>query len=137
SDFGDMASIERGREAIALAEVLEERAAHLFAKAVQPSGHIEAPGVVTVEAMKRLLEHFVAEGKSGLAALDNGAKFIPHAFNSTDSQFIENRRFQISEIAPHFNVPPTMLFDLERGTWSNVEQLHLQFRQFTMSPWLR
>lgn len=63
-------------------------------------------------------------GENGKTAiLYDGAEFKPLTFNSTDAQFLENRQFQILEVARCFRVPPSMLFDLARATWSNTEQL--------------
>ena len=56
--------------------------------------------------------------------------------SSVDAQFAEMRRFQTEEIARAFRVPPTMLFDLERGTWSNTEEMGHQFLTYTLRPWL-
>jgi HK97 family phage portal protein len=56
---------------------------------------------------------------------------------STDTQFLENRTFQISEIARAFRVPPTMLFELDRATWSNTEQMGREFLVYCLEPWLR
>ena len=55
---------------------------------------------------------------------------------STDAQFLESRRFQIEEIARLFRVPPPMLFDLQRATWSNSEEMFQQFLTMTLRPWL-
>mgnify|MGYP003675561081 CR=1 FL=1 len=54
-----------------------------------------------------------------------------------DAQFAENRLEQIHEIARVFRVPPTLLFELTRGTWANTEQMMRQFLTLTLSPWLK
>lgn len=56
--------------------------------------------------------------------------------NSTDAQFLENRKFQIEEIARIFGVPPSMLFELGRATWGNAEQMAASFLQLCLRPWL-
>mgnify|MGYP002620458145 CR=1 FL=1 len=55
---------------------------------------------------------------------------------STDAQFIENRVEQINEIARIFGVPPSMLYQLDRATWSNAEQMAASFLQLCLRPWL-
>ena len=70
------------------------------------------------------------------AILFDGTTYQPMTLNSTDTQFLENRRFQILEIARAFRVPPGMLFDLERQTWSNGEQMHKEFISYCLEPWL-
>lgn len=55
---------------------------------------------------------------------------------STDSQFLEHRLEQVREIARVFGVPPHMLFELSRATWSNAEQMGATFLQLCLRPWL-
>lgn len=57
--------------------------------------------------------------------------------NSVDAQFLELRKFQISEIARAFRVPPSMLFELDRATWSNSEQMGREFLTYCLEPWLK
>jgi phage portal protein BeeE len=52
------------------------------------------------------------DGGGQTAILYDGADFKPFTLASTDAQFLENRKFQILEIARAFRVPPSMLFDL-------------------------
>jgi HK97 family phage portal protein len=52
-----------------------------------------------------------------------------------DSQFLETRKFQITEIARLFLIPPHMIADLERATFSNIEEQGIEFVVHTMRPW--
>jgi HK97 family phage portal protein len=63
-------------------------------------------------------------------------KWTPLAFSSTDSQYIELRRFAVLEIARHFRIPPTFLMEFARATFSNAEGMEGQFLTFTIVPWL-
>lgn len=51
------------------------------------------------------------------------------------AQFLETRKFQIDEIARIFRVPPHMVGDLEKSTFSNIEQQSLEFVKYTLNPW--
>ena len=51
------------------------------------------------------------------------------------SQLIESRKFQITEIARIYRVPPHMIMDLERATFSNIEHQGIDFVTHTMMPW--
>ncbi|SOC23585.1 phage portal protein, partial [Rhodobacter maris] len=76
-------------------------------------------------------------GRSGgTAILDEGMSYESVTMTLADTQFAENRLEQIREIARAFRVPPTMLFELTRGTWSNTEEMARQFLQVTLKPWL-
>lgn len=68
--------------------------------------------------------------------LDAGWKYDQPAMTSTDAQFIENRLEQINEIARIFGVPPSMLYQLDRATWGNAEQMAASFLQLCLRPWL-
>jgi len=136
------APLNLAREAIAVAFVLERHAANLFGKGARPSGALkfqkgmgEAAVAQARAAWKATHE---ADGESGKTAiLYDGADFVPFTFTSTDAQFLENRKFQILEIARAFRVPPSMLFDLDRATWGNTEQLGKEFLTYCLEPWLR
>jgi HK97 family phage portal protein len=52
-----------------------------------------------------------------------------------DAQFLELRKFQITDVARLFRVPPHMIGDLDRATFSNIEQQSLEFVMHTMTPW--
>lgn len=136
------APLNLAADAIGVAYALQRHAANLFGKGARPSGSLEIPKDLGEKAIKALqaawkLTH-EAEGDSGKTAfLFDGVKFVPHTFTSTDAQFLENRKFQILEIARCFRVPPSMLFDLERATWGNTEQMGKEFLTYCLEPWLR
>jgi HK97 family phage portal protein len=139
--FGGCAPIKLAREAIGLALVLEQHAARLFGRGARPSGVLKFPEKLDGETAARIRDSWHAahagETSGRTAVLEQGGEFQSLTFKSVDAQFAEMRAFQIVEIARAFRTPPTMLGDLSRGTWSNVEQLNLQFLQLTLLPWLR
>lgn len=51
-------------------------------------------------------------------------------------QFIETRRFQVEEICRIYRVPPHMVADLSRATFSNIEHSSIDFAIHTIRPWL-
>ncbi|SLN20062.1 Phage portal protein [Roseivivax jejudonensis] len=130
------------REAIGVAIALDTHAAKLFGSGARPSGALKFPKNLGEGAVRKMIETWRAthEGQDNggkTAILYDDATFEPYTFNSTDSQFIENRKFQILEIARCFRVPPAMLFDHDRATWSNGEQQGREFLSYTLEPWLR
>lgn len=100
-----------------------------------PQGMGEAAVRKVRDAWRATHEGEDAGGRT--AILFDGASFQPFTFASTDAQFLENRTFQILEIARAFRVPPSMLFELDRATWSNTEQLGREFLTYTLEPWLK
>jgi HK97 family phage portal protein len=130
------------REAIGVAYVLERHAAQLFGKGARPSGALKFPQGMgekaVLAARKAWRDTHEADGDSGKTAiLYDGADFVPFTFTSTDAQFLENRKFQILEIARCFRVPPSMVFDLDRATWGNTEQMGQEFLIYCLEPRLR
>lgn len=51
-----------------------------------------------------------------------GMKYTPISISPEQAQFLETRKFQINEIARIFRVPPHMVGDLEKSSFSNIEQ---------------
>jgi hypothetical protein len=54
-----------------------------------------------------------------------------------EAQFLETRKFQVTEIARLFRVPPHMIADLDRATFSNIEQQSIEYVRDSLQPWLR
>ncbi|TPW30331.1 phage portal protein [Martelella alba] len=129
-------------EAIGTAKDMETHARKLFRNGARPAGVIEMVKGLGDEGLKKMAAawkkaHEGADNSGRTAILWDGATFRPITFSSTDAQFLENRKFQILEIARGFRVPPSMIYDLERATWSNSEQMGKEFLSYTLEPWLR
>lgn len=128
------------REAIALALAAEGHLAGFFKNGGRPSGVIMHPNKLDAEALKKLAASwFKSHGgdQSGSTAiLDEGMTFKEIAVKLADAEFSEVRREQVREIARAFNVPPALLYELSRGTWSNFEQSHRDFLTGTLRPWI-
>ncbi len=62
--------------------------------------------------------------------------FTPLSMPNNEAQFLETRRFQVTEICRIFRVPPHMIGDLERATFSNIEIQNISFAVHTIRPWL-
>jgi HK97 family phage portal protein len=69
--------------------------------------------------------------------MDEGTEYQQLTLESTDSQFLELRQFQILEIARAFNIPPTFLADFSRATWSNITEANRQLVTFGLSSWFQ
>ena len=73
----------------------------------------------------------------GTAVLDGGMRWTPLVMNNKDAQFLETRKFQLDEVARIYRIPPHMLANLERATFSNIEHQGIEFVALTLMPWLR
>jgi len=131
--------IAMAKNAIGLAIAAEEFGSKMFANGATPSGVLEHPG--TIKDPKRLRETwnatFGGSGNSGkVAVLEEGMKYTPISITPEQAQFLETRKFQIDEIARIFRVPPHMVGDLDKSSFSNIEQQSLEFVKYTLDPWL-
>ena len=141
SPFGGISPITLGREAIALAVAFETHIASLFKNGGRPSGIIKSDKALDVLAKQKIAASWFkthgGNNAGGTAILDEGMGYDQLSLTLVDAQFAENRLEQIHEIARVFRVPPTLLFELTRGTWANTEQMMRQFLTLTLSPWLK
>jgi phage portal protein BeeE len=71
-----------------------------------------------------------------VAVLEEGMKYTPISISPEQAQFLETRKFQIDEIARIFRIPPHMIGDLEKSSFSNIEQQSLEFVKYTLDPWV-
>ncbi|HCO55164.1 MAG TPA: phage portal protein [Pelagibacterium sp.] len=130
------------RDAINAAKHMERHAGNLFKNAARPGGALETPKNIGDEGVKKMIAGWKAamagsENAGNTPVLWDGTKFVPFTLNSTDSQFLENRKFQIEEIARAFNIPAQMIGMLDRATWSNMEHKGREFLSYSLEPWLR
>ena len=131
--------IAMAKNAIGLAIATEEYGAKFFANGAAPSGVLEHPGTIKDPARVREAwqSQFGGSGNSGkVAVLEEGMKYTPISISPDQAQFLETRKFQINEIARIFRVPPHMVGDLEKSSFSNIEQQSLEFVKYTLDPWI-
>lgn len=131
--------IAMAKNAIGLAIATEEFGAKFFANGAAPSGVLEHPGTIKdpTKVREAWQSQFGGSSNSGkVAVLEEGMKYTPISISPEQAQFLETRKFQINEIARIFRVPPPMVGDLEKSSFSNIEQQSLEFVKYTLEPWL-
>lgn len=138
----DKSPVTLCREAIAVAIVMEKHAAKLFGRGARPSGILRTKKPLGDQGAKNMIDAFrlQMEGpdNSGRTAiLHDDAEWVPMTMSSVDAQFQQLRLFQMQEIARAFNLPATLLGDLSKATWSNSAEMHRQFLQLCLEPWLQ
>ncbi|NEW66046.1 phage portal protein [Carnobacteriaceae bacterium zg-84] len=130
--------IAMAKNAIGMSIAAEEYGAKFFSNGATPSGILEHPG--TVKNAESLRESWT-RGFSGnnshkVAILEEGMKYTPISISPNEAQFLETRKFQLNEIARIFRIPPHMVGDLEKSSFSNIEQQSLEFVKYTLDPWV-
>ena len=126
------------KNAIGLAIATEEYGAKFFANGATPGGILEYPGTVkNPEAVRESWKKgFSGNNSHKVAVWEEGMKYTPISISPNEAQFLETRKFQIDEIARIFRVPPHMVGDLEKSSFSNIEQQSLEFVKYTLEPWI-
>lgn len=138
-----LSPIGAAREAIGLAMQTEAHGARLFKQGANMGGVLKVERALTEEAVTRLKKQ-LDEKHSGTAnvgkwlVLEEGMDAANIGMTNEDAQFLETRKFQRSDIAMFFGIPPHMLGDVEKATsWgSGIEQQGIGFLQYTVNPWL-
>lgn len=131
--------IAMAKNAIGMALATEEYGAAFFANGANPGGVLEHPGVI--KDIQRVKDSWNSayQGSGNahrVAVLEEGMKFQAIGIPPEQAQFLETRKFQINEIARIFRVPPHMVGDLEKSSFSNIEQQSLEFVKYTLDPWV-
>ena len=131
--------IAMAKNAIGLAIAAEEYGSKFYANGAAPSGVLEHPGTLKDPTRVRDSWNSTFGGSSNshkVAVLEEGMKYTPISISPNEAQFLETRKFQINEIARIFRVPPHMVGDLEKSSFSNIEQQSLEFVKYTLDPWV-
>lgn len=130
-----------GREAIGLGLGTQEYGARFFANDARPGFVLEHPGSLSDTAYKRIRGTFEArhQGLSRahrVALLEEGMKVHEVGIPPEDAQFLETRKFQRSEIAGLYRMPPHKIGDLDRATFTNIEHQAIEYVVDCLRPWL-
>ena len=131
--------VAMAKNAIGMAIATEEYGAKFFANGASPGGVLEHPGVVKDPGKIRESWNAVYQGSGNahrVAVLEEGMKFQPIGIPPEQAQFLETRKYQLNEIARIFRIPPHMIGDLEKSSFSNIEQQSLEFVMYTLDPWV-
>jgi|688.fasta_scaffold07358_12 HK97 family phage portal protein len=120
---------------------LEAYGSKFFENGAKPGILLRHPGKLSKPAFDRLMDSWEARHQGianahRVAILEEGMDVATVGIPPQDAQFLENNKFQRSQIASIFRVPPHMIGDLERATFSNIEQQSIEFVTFTLAPWL-
>jgi HK97 family phage portal protein len=137
--------IEKAQQAIGLGLATEKFGAKFFGNGSQLAGWVEMPAGSSPneDQLKAFAEmwrrKFQGVDKAwSVPVLANGAKYNAAQLPNDQAQFIETRKFSVSEIARLYRVPPHMIGDVERSTsWgSGIEEQGIGFVTYTLNPWI-
>lgn len=129
------------REAIGLGLASELFISAFFGRGAHAGGILEHPKTLSKEAQGRLrdaMDNQVAGLSKAhrLLILEEGLKFTQTTVDPNKAQLLQLRQFQIGEASRILRIPPHLLGDLERATFSNIEQQAIEFVQNHVRPWV-
>ena len=131
--------IAMAKNAVGMTLACEEYGASFFANGANPGGVLEHPGVLKDPSKVRESWNSVYRGVSNahkIAVLEEGMKYQQIGIPPEEAQFLETRKVQINEIARLYRIPPHMVGDLDKSSFSNIEQQSLEFVKYTLDPWV-
>ena len=131
--------IAMAKQAIGMGLACDEYGASFYQNGAQPGGVLEHPGVVKDPKRVRESWNAIYQGSANahrVAVLEEGMAYKPISISPEQAQFLQTRKFQIEEIARIFRVPPHMVGDLDKSSFSNIEQQSLEFVKYSLSPWI-
>lgn len=132
-----LSRISLANDAISLGLSQEDFGKDFFDKGGHSKGIIEVEGQLGDEGYASLKKSWDANANFGTGFLDQGAKYKQLAIPMADAQFIASREFQLQDVARVFRVPPHLLSDLSRATYSNIEHSDLQFMKYGLRPMVK
>jgi HK97 family phage portal protein len=133
--------IDKARETLGLAMAAQQYGEQFFAHNANPSVALKFQGTLGTDRAKEIAAtwdatHAGLSNAHRTAVLEGGADIATIGINPDNAQFLETRKFSREEIASIFRVPPHLVGDLDHSTFSNIENLAIQYVTYTVRPWL-
>ncbi len=141
NDYTGISPIIAAKEVIGNSLALQEFANRFFGSGANLSGVLSTDQTLSEPAIERLKKGFDAR-YSGIdkahktAILEQGLKWQKIGIEPEAAQFLESRRFSVEEIARWFRIPPHMIADLSKSSFSNIEQQSMNYVIYTLRSWL-
>lgn len=138
-DSVGLSPIRQAAVAIGMGLAAEKYGYNYFRDSANPSGTLSTDQEIDDGAVQRVQRNWIAShgGRRLPAVLTNGFKFETLSISPEESQFLETRQFQRSEICMMYGVPPILIGDTKETTaWgTGVEQITQGAVTYTFSAW--
>jgi HK97 family phage portal protein len=132
-------NIQMHKEALGLGKAAENFGSTFFGNGANMGGtftHPKSLGQQGRQTLKSGMDAYKGGGYNGTLVLEEGMTYTRIGIPPNDAQFLETRKFQTSEVARMFDIPPHMIGDMEAATFSNIAEQSIEFLRYTMMPWL-
>lgn len=138
--------LSKGATSLGIGMAAERATANMFVNGAMVQGVLTPAEDTDLSAddakqlRKDLDQHLYGNRNAGTIPLINRIlKFVTWQMNNVDAQFLENRQFQIEEIARWFGVPPFLLMQLDKQTsWgTGIAEQNRNLAQYVLLPWCK
>lgn len=137
-----LSPLQYAAQAIRLGLTYENFGVRFFKNGALPSGIFKHPGFLKDEAYTRLktdleknYQGLINAGKPILA--EDGLEFVQLTMKLADAELLQSRKFQVEDVCRVYRVPLHLVQNLDKATFSNIEQQSLEFVMYTMLPWYK
>jgi len=130
------------KQSYGLGMVQEKFASRFFGRGANPDYILEHPAALSDQARTNIKKSWATDA-AGInnsftpRVLEEGMKVTKMSIPPEEAQFLESRKFSKTEVATWYRIPPHMINDLERATFSNVEQQDINFVKYSIMPHLK
>lgn len=109
----------------------------LIAGVLQTDQPLEEPQAESIKKRWQLKTAGLAHAHEAVV-LDRGLKWTQIGIPPKDAQFLETRKFAVTDVARLYGVPPHLLADTEKSTsWgTGIEQQNIGLIIFTLAAWM-
>jgi HK97 family phage portal protein len=133
--------VELAANSIGLGLATEHHGAKVFSNGAAPGGALSHPGNLSPEARRRMADdweniHRGIDRAHRVAILEEGVTFQQVGVPNDSAQFLETRKLQVTEMSRWLRLPPHKIGDLDRATFSNIEQQQLDYVSSALNVWL-
>lgn len=132
--------IDYAFESLGIGIATQEFAARFYANDARPGGILKHQGTPAEKARNELKktwqeQHGGVKNARRVAVLWGGWEYVTDAaFDADKAQLLDQRRFSVEEVARWLNMPPHLLRDLSRATFSNIEHQGIDAVIYTFGP---
>jgi HK97 family phage portal protein len=124
------------RESLGVGMAAERLGGQVMSRGAKYSGFFEHPRTLGTTAHKNLKESMTSDLPGTYRILEEGMTYKPGSMPLRDAQFMEIRKYSVTDVARIFGIPPHKLGDLERATYSNIEESNIDYVISTLRRWL-
>jgi HK97 family phage portal protein len=125
------------RQSLGSGLAAEKLGSDIMSRGAKYSGFFEHPRTLGATALKNIKESLATDLPGTYRILEEGMTYKPGSMPLSDAQFMEQRKFSVTEVARIFGIPPHKIGDLERATFSNVEEENASYVTNTLRRWLQ